>query len=92
MKVPSVQFTVLTLMLVTLPAAFLARLHVPTVRQPVAYTAIGNPPLIPLDVVVLDADNGQPIQGAKVNLPFLHPAWRGRREMTVVDLSPYRLM
>jgi hypothetical protein len=42
--------------------------------------------MIPLDVAVLDAATGQPIRGAKVDLPFLHPAWRGRREMRVGDL------
>jgi hypothetical protein len=86
MRFRSLQFTVLTLMLVTLPAALLARLYVLTVRHAVASIAIGNPPVIPLDVVVLDAATGQPIRGAKVDLPFLHPAWRGRREMRVGDL------
>ena len=86
MSLPRGRLTVLTLMLVTLPAAFLARPYVLTVRQAVVYTEIGNPPMIPLDVVVLDAAAVQPIRGGKVALPFLHPAWRGRREMRAGDL------
>jgi hypothetical protein len=73
-------------MLIMLPAALLARLYVLTVRRAVASIEIGNQPLIPLDVAVLDAATGQPIRAAKVDLPFLHPAWRGRREMTGGDL------
>ncbi len=46
----------------------------------------GNPPLIPLDVVVLDVATGRPVRGAMVDLPFLHPAWRDRREVKVGDL------
>src|SRR5215472_17104528 len=86
MSVPRVRFTVLTLMLVTLAAALLARLYVLTVRRAVAYMEIGDQPMIPLDVAVLDAATGQPIRGAKVDLPFLHPAWRGRHEMRLGDL------
>jgi hypothetical protein len=86
MSLPRVQFTVLTLMLVTLPAAFVARLYVRQVKNAVTSIESGNPPFIPLDVVVLDAATGQPIRGAKVDQPFLHPAWRGRSEMRVGDL------
>jgi hypothetical protein len=87
MSLPRVRFTVLTLMLITLPAALLARLYVLTVRQKAAYIEnFDNPPVIPLDVVVLDTAIGQPVRGAKVDLPFLHPAWRGHSELSIGDL------
>jgi hypothetical protein len=87
MRLPRVRLTVRTLMLLTLPAALLDWLYVLSVRQGVAHIEISNPPLIPLDVVVLDAATGQPVRGAKVDLPSLHPAWRNRREMKVGDLK-----
>jgi hypothetical protein len=87
MSLPRGRLTVLTLMLVTVLAAFLARFYVLTVRQKAVYIEnVGNPPVIPLDVVVLDAATGQPVRGAKVDLPYLHPAWRGHSELSVGDL------
>jgi hypothetical protein len=74
-------------MLLTLAAALPGWLYVQMVRQEVAHlNGGGNPPLIPLDIIVLDAATGQPVRGAKVDLPFLHPSWRDRPEMKVGDL------
>jgi hypothetical protein len=86
MKIPRVRFAVRTLMLLSVVAALPGWLYVQTVRQGVAHFVEGNPPLIPLDVVVLDAATGQPVPDARVDLPFLHPSWRDRREMEVGDL------
>jgi hypothetical protein len=82
---PRVRFTLSTLMLLTLAAALVVWLYVQTVREGVAHYAGGNPPLIPL-VVVLDAATGQPVRGAKVDMPLLYPSWRDRPEMKVRDL------
>jgi hypothetical protein len=73
-------------MLLTLAAALPVWFYVQTVRQEVAHSGGGNPPLIPLDIIVFDAAAGRPVRGAKVDLPFLHPSWRDRPEMKVGDL------
>jgi hypothetical protein len=86
MRLPRVRLTLLTFMLLTLAAALSGWLYVETVRQEVAHSEGGNPPLIPLDIIVLDAATGRPVRGAKVDLPFLHPSWRDRPDMKVGDL------
>ena len=80
------RLAVQTFMLLTLAAALPLWLYVQAVRQEVAHSDGGNPPVIPLDIIVLDAATGRPVRGAKVDLPFLHPSWRDRPEMKVGDL------
>src|SRR5262245_37290285 len=80
------RWTLAILMLLVAASALPAWFHGQTVRQGVAYSGGGNPPLIPLEIVVVDAVTGQPVRGAKVDLPLLHPSWRGRPEMKVGDL------
>jgi hypothetical protein len=75
-----------TLILLTFATALAGCLYTQSVRQRVAPLEAGNPPVIRLDVVVLDADTDQPVPGATVDQPFLHPSWRGGPEMKVGDL------
>jgi hypothetical protein len=86
MRRPHLRFTVQSLMLRTFATALLGWRYTRSVRQQVAPLEAGNPPLIRLDVIVLDAETGQPVPGATVDQPFLHPAWRGGPGMKVGDL------
>lgn len=74
------------MMMLSVAIAFVTWLYVTTLREEVARYPGGNPPTIPINIVVLDADTGQPVVGARVDLPILHPSWRDRPEMNTGDL------
>jgi hypothetical protein len=87
MTLPRIRCALSTFLLLPLLAAFTGWLYVRAIRLEAARIGfVGNPPVVPLDITVLDADTGQPVPNAKVELPFLHPSWRGRPEMKDGDL------
>jgi hypothetical protein len=75
------------MMLILLVVAATLWLYVRTVKQSLGPAPIGIKILIPLDILVLDNATGQPIPGAKVDLPLLHPDRRNRPELEAHDLG-----
>jgi hypothetical protein len=73
-------------MLVPVMFAFASWLYVQTLTQCLGPAPIGIKEIVPLDILVLDDAMGQPIQGAKVDIPFLHPAWRNGPDLRDRDL------
>jgi hypothetical protein len=61
-------------------------LYVRTVQQSLGPVPTGTEIMIPLDIQVIDEATGRPIQGAWIDLPFLHPAWRSRPDRRGLDL------
>src|SRR4051794_12506605 len=53
---------------------------------PPATFNLGNPPVIPLKLIVVDDSTGHPLRDAKVDMPFLHSDWRNSPDLTHRDM------
>ncbi len=73
-------------MMIPVVVSVASGLFVRTVHQRLAAVPIGARHIIPLDIVVVDEVTGRPIQGAWIDLPFIHPEWRARPDLQKLDL------
>ncbi|WZO95890.1 hypothetical protein EP7_002861 [Isosphaeraceae bacterium EP7] len=61
-------------------------IYMGTVKRKLGFVVIGIKTHVWLDIIVLDDATGTPLQGAEVEMPWLHTDWRGRPELQTGDL------